>query len=145
MKSLKLSIERVNMIKKLKVIFEVYWIVILIAFAALLLLSGCKTTKEVIKYVEVPKISIQIDSVYTHSTDSFIEKQKGDTLYKLRWKTLYKDRVSIKTDTITKVLTQRIETIKEVKVRDKIWYLGLVGLVAIVLLLLWKLKVFFKI
>ncbi len=113
---------------------------ILIAFTSLLLLSGCKATERLI-YVDVPRVSVRIDSVYTYSTDSFIEKRniKGDTIWQQRFKTLYKDRVSLKTDTITKIKTERITTVKEVKTKGVFWYLGIVSSILFSLLVVWKL------
>jgi len=63
---------------------------------------GCKPIEKII-YVDKPIIKIQIDSVYTHSTDSFIEKQKGDTILQYRFKTLYKESLKLRVDTITKI------------------------------------------
>ena len=101
---------------------------ILSLFLALLLLSGCKT-KEVIRYVPITNTVTKIDSFTILKTDSFREFTKGDTIYKERWRTLYKSRVQIKHDTLTKVIEVAKPYSVEKEVikykRDWIWYMGL--------------------
>lgn len=112
-------------------------IIIILVFASTLIAS-CKT-KEVIRYVEIPKNIVKIDSVFTHSTDSFTEFQKGDTIFQLRYKTLYKNSVKIEHDTISKpyevIVKVPVDKIIIKYKRDLIWWMGLcVGLISILFL-----------
>ena len=88
----------------------------IILLPIIFVLIGCKPVEKII-YVDVPRTVIKIDSIYVNSTDSFIEKQKGDTIFQYRWKTYYKEKIKLNTDTITVVKEVRIPV--EVKV-DKI-------------------------
>ncbi len=114
---------------------------ILSLFVTLLLLSGCKT-KEVIRYVDVPSITMRIDSFTTHKTDSFVQFQKGDTLFRDRWQTLFKQQIKIKVDTIYKPYEVRVEVPTEKEVikykHDTIWWIGLIGTICGILFLLYK-------
>lgn len=87
---------------------------ILIVFTALLFV-GCKSAKE-IQYIDRYNKINTIDSIYIHQTDSFIQTQKGDTIFRDRWKTFYKDRIVIKKDSayfnITKTVQVPIEVVK---------------------------------
>lgn len=114
---------------------------ILIVILALFLLGGCKT-KEVIRYVDIPSVSVRIDSFTIQRTDSFREFTKGDTIYSYRWKTLFKDRVKIKMDTINIPFEVRVpfEVEKEVikYKHDTVWYVGLLFIIGTLLFLLYK-------
>ena len=114
---------------------------ILTVFLAIILLSGCKT-KEVIKYVDVPSIKLQIDSFTTHKTDSFVQFQKGDTLFRDRWRTLYKQQIKIKVDTIYKPYEVRVDVpVDKIVIQykhDPIWWIGLIVSIGGFLFLLYK-------
>jgi hypothetical protein len=88
----------------------------LIAVIVAILFYSCKPVEKLV-YVDVPRTIIKIDSIYVNSTDSFIEKQKGDTILQYRWKTYYKEKIKINVDTVTVV--KEVEIPVEVKV-DKI-------------------------
>jgi hypothetical protein len=102
---------------------------ILIAFTALFLLSGCKV-KEVIRYVPTPPtIVTKIDSITVLRTDSFREYVKGDTLYQLRWKTLYSEKIKIQKDTLSIPFEVRVEVpVEKIVIKykhDLLWWIGL--------------------
>ena len=78
---------------------------------------GCgakKVAESDVQYITIEKHDTLRDSVFTELThierDSIIIYQKGDTIYRDRWRTIYKDakqgiereRVVIRTDTIYK-------------------------------------------
>lgn len=89
--------------------------IILSIAVALLLLSGCKAKERiVIQTVEVPRIEVRVDSITIHRTDSFVQKFKGDTVYFESYKTIYKDKIKIKIDTITKLVTVEVPVDREV-------------------------------
>lgn len=102
---------------------------ILIAFTALLLFSGCKT-REVIRYVEIPQTITKIDSITIVRTDSTIIYTKKDTVYFQKWKTLFKEKVKIQKDTVSipiEVIKDKIITITKYKYkRDLLWWIGLI-------------------
>jgi len=123
-------------------------ILILSLATALILLVGCKPTERIIyQTVEVPRIEIRKDSVLVHRTDSFVTKIKGDTVYLQSFKTLYKDRVSIKVDTVTNVVEVPVpyEVIKEITKtkRDAFWWIGLITPIAALLFIGYKARKFF--
>ena len=107
------------------------------------LLSSCKV-KEVIRYVEVPKISVKIDSIYINKSDSVVMYQKGDTVFKEKYKTIFKDRFRYKTDSIAvpfEVIVEKpIEKIIEKKtyVKGIFWWIGVVASIIAVTLILNK-------
>ena len=114
---------------------------ILTVFLAIILLSGCKT-KEVIRYVDVPTIKLQIDSFTTYKTDSFVQFQKGDTLFRDRWRTMYKERIKIKSDSIYIPYEVRVDVpVDKIVIQykhDTIWWIGLIVSVGLFLFTLYK-------
>lgn len=103
---------------------------ILIAFTALLLFSGCKV-KEVIRYVPTPPtIVTKIDSITVLRTDSFREYLKNDTVYQLRWKTIYSEKIKIQKDTVSIPFEVRVEVpVEKIVIKykhDLLWWIGLV-------------------
>jgi len=105
--------------KKRITTFLLFWI--LIAFAAILLLSGCKAN-ELIKYIEIPKITTKIDSILIQRTDSFIQFSKNDTIYQSRWKTVFLDRVKIEKDTVSVPVKVLVDVPVEVEVLRYRWF-----------------------
>ena len=103
---------------------------ILIAFTALLFLNGCKV-KEVIRYVPTPPtIVTKIDSITVLRTDSFREYLKNDTVYQLRWKTIYSEKIKIQKDTVSIPFEVRVEVpVEKIVIKykhDLLWWIGLV-------------------
>ncbi len=91
------------------------------AIIAIIFFSSCKPT-ELIRYVEIPKISVKIDSVLVQKTDSFIQFQKGDTIFQSRWRTVFNDRVKIEVDSIAVPYEVRVDVIKNVEVLKYRWF-----------------------
>jgi len=105
--------------KKRITTFLLFWF--LIAFMAILLLSGCKA-KESIRYVEIPKITTKIDSILIQRTDSFIQFVKNDTIYQSRWKTVFRDRVKIEKDTVSIPVKVLVDVPIEVEILRYRWF-----------------------
>jgi len=113
---------------------------ILSLFLAIIFFSGCKT-KEVIRYVEIPKETIRIDSVTIERTDSFIQFSKKDTIYEQRFKTIYKDRIRIERDSIAVPFEVKVEVpVEVIKEVNKFGFLDWIGAFSILILVLWTLK-----
>ena len=80
--------------------------------------STIRPTETVISDREIARALIKTDSVYVH--DSIYLRERNDTVYLTRWKTVYRDRYSGKTDTC---YVDRRETVeKVVKERYVAWY-----------------------
>lgn len=95
-------------------------------FAAVALLTGCKTRERIVEHVRTDTL-IQLrherDSIYLH--DSTYVRERGDTLYIERWHTSWRDRV--RTDTVRVSHTDSVpvpyavEVVKEVE-RPLTWW-----------------------
>ena len=109
-----------------------------IMWVIVLLLVGCKQTE----YVTMP--SVERDSIYITKTerdslfvrDSVFVKDKGDTVFVEKWKTIYKSRVS--TDTMyierTDSIPYPVEVIVEKKyIPEWMWRITLFGVACAVL------------
>lgn len=119
---------------------------ILTLFLALVLFSGCKTI-EVIKEVPViVKEYVQrVDTFTLVTNDSVYIHQKGDTVFSERFRTVFRDRIKIRVDSIpypveVKEVSTKIEKVPvEVPIRDVFWWLGvlilLYGFIRLVLFL----------
>lgn len=119
-------------------------ILILSLFLATLSLVGCKPTERIIEVpVEVTKYVQRSDTVQVYSTDSIYIRERGDTIWIEKYKTLYRDRIQVRVDTVPKVVkvTEKITLEKKVKVRGVIWWSGIVGIVGLILSFgLWIMK-----
>lgn len=129
----------------------------LMMFAAMVLLTGCKTIEyvpvETVRTDTVKIAHIVTDSVFVEKHDSIVSYVKGDTvtIEKWHWRDRWRDKVSHDTvyksrvDTVTvAVPQQQTELTKWQKTRIKIanWLLWAVGalVVAIVARFVWRLK-----
>ena len=69
-----------------------------------LTLGGCRPMQVVggsTSHVsERETVSRQVDSVLVHVTDSVIIREKGDTVFVAKWRTVYRDRWHDRTDTL---------------------------------------------
>ena len=109
-------------------------ILILTAVLATIFLIGCKPTERIIEVpVEVTKYVQRSDTVQVYSTDSIYIRERGDTVWIEKYKTLYRDRIQVRVDTVPKVVkvTEKITLEKKIKVRGIIWWAGIVGLAAL--------------
>lgn len=110
----------------------------LVYIILLLLVVGCKQTEY------VPVVSTQTDSVYITKIekdsvlvrDSVFVKDKGDTVFVERWKTVYKSKVLTDTFYIEKrdSIPYPVEVVVEKKyIPGWMWWLALFGVVCAVL------------
>ena len=115
---------------------------------ALFLLNGCKPTERIVyRTIEVPRIEVRIDSVLVQRTDSFVQYQKGDTIYFEKHKTLYRDRIKLRTDTVSRIVEVPVE-VEKIKVVEKlrtdwIWWIGIASLIGIAIFVFIKLRKLF--
>lgn len=95
-------------------------------FAAVALLTGCKTRERIVEHVRTDTLIHSVlhrDSIYLH--DSTYVRERGDTLYIERWHTAWRDRV--RTDTVRVSHTDSVpvpyavEIVKEVE-RPLTWW-----------------------
>lgn len=90
----------------------------IILLISVLILFGCRTVTK-IEYVDRYNTRTEYDSIYIDRLDSTYIYQKGDTVYQFKYKTFYRDRIKIKTDTLinkeyytinkTKTVTRTVE------------------------------------
>ncbi len=110
------------------VLYNIKWntITIISALFVLLLLGGCRTTKQITNEVNNKKITEKEviekrDSIYIYKYDSvsFTFREKGDTIIiqKEIWKTKYEYRDVFKVDTIIKIdsIFISIEVVKTIE------------------------------
>lgn len=96
------------------------------------ILTSCVKTIEVVREVpvEVTKYVQRSDTLLINTTDSVYIRERGDTVLIERFRTMYRDRIRIQTDSvpyiveITKTETKTVEVDKPVKVRNTIYWLG---------------------
>lgn len=87
----------------------------------LILLTGCKTT-----YVPVETVRTEYrdkylrDSIYLH--DSINVYQKGDTIYKDRWRYEYRDKIVKDTVNVTDTIPVVVEVVKIKEVNKLTWW-----------------------
>lgn len=109
-------------------------ILILSLFLATLSLVGCKPTERIVEVpVEVTKYVQRSDTVQVYSTDSIYIRERNDTVWIEKYKTLYRDRIQVRVDTVPKVVkvTEKITIEKKVKVRGVVWWAGIVAIAAL--------------
>lgn len=72
------------------------------------------------------------DTLIVNTTDSVYIRQKGDTTYSEKFRTVYRDRVRVERDSVPYIVeitkTEFREVEKPVKVRDWIWWIGAIGI-----------------
>ncbi len=70
--------------------------------------------------------------------DSVIVRMRGDTVYKDRWHTEYKDRIVQQVDTVVRVDERIVEQVIEKKVIPRwCWYMVVCSFVVLLFLVLW--------
>ncbi len=130
---------------------------ILIAAIGLMLLAGCKSTRQTETSVVSNEKAVveRMDTVVTRDTvkivetsrDSVIVQTRGDSVYIDRWHIRYKEReavskaaeVKIMRDTVTKVVTQT-KTVTEKPKKNKLWhYIAGVAVIALAALAVYML------
>ena len=98
-----------------KTIGDLYWLIVIIIMYIILVLccSSCSTSKPVVlerTYHDTVHINnIRLDSVYMHDSIYFESIIKGDTVYRTKEITRWRDRVSIKHDTVYAVREKSVD------------------------------------
>lgn len=98
-----------------KTIGDLYWLIVIIIMyiAPVLCCSSCSTPKPVVlerTYHDTVHINnIRLDSVYMHDSIYFEYIVKGDTVYRTKEITRWRDRVSIKSDTVYAVREKSVD------------------------------------
>lgn len=110
----------------------IIWLILGLIFA-LIVLNGCTPKIQTI-YVDRwhVKDSIAYDSVYIERIDTIKTETKGDSVFitKIKYQDKYKVKIQkvFQKDTVSKVVEKPVTKIKEVKVRDLVWWLGMGGI-----------------
>lgn len=98
-----------------KTIGDLYWLIVIIIMYIVLVLccSSCSTSKPVVlerTYHDTVHINnLRLDSVYMHDSIYFESIVKGDTIYRTKEITRWRDRVSIKHDTVYAVREKSVD------------------------------------
>lgn len=98
-----------------KTIGDLYWLIVIIIMYIIIVLccSSCSTSKPVVlerTYHDTVHINnIRLDSVYMHDSIYFESIIKGDTVYRTKEITRWRDRVSIKHDTVYAVREKSVD------------------------------------
>lgn len=124
-----------------KTICDLYWLIVIIIMYIVLVLccSSCSTPKPVVlerTYHDTVHINnLRLDSVYMHDSIYFESIIKGDTIYRTKEITRWRDRVSIKHDTIYTVRENKADISVPVERKLSLWKQFAVPLISIVLMI----------
>ena len=123
-----------------KTIGDLYWLIVIIMYIVLVLCcSSCSTSKPVVlerTYHDTVHINnLRLDSVYMHDSIYFESIVKGDTIYRTKEITRWRDRVSIKHDTIYTVRENKADISVPVERKLSLWKQFAVPLISIVLMI----------
>ena len=124
-----------------KTIGDLYWLIVIIIMYIVLVLccSSCSTSKPVVlerTYHDTVHINnLLLDSVYMHDSIYFESIVKGDTIYRTKEITRWRDRVSIKHDTIYTVRENKADISVPVERKLSLWKQFAVPLISIVLMI----------
>lgn len=124
-----------------KTIGDLYWLIVIIIMYIVLVLccSSCSTSKPVVLertlHDTVHINNLRLDSVYMHDSIYFESIVKGDTIYRTKEITRWRDRVSIKHDTIYTVRENKADISVPVERKLSLWKQFAVPLISIVLMI----------
>lgn len=124
-----------------KTIGDLYWLIVIIIMYIVLVLccSSCSTSKPVVLertlHDTVHVYNLRLDSVYMHDSIYFESIIKGDTVYRTKEITRWRDRVSIKHDTIYTVRENKADISVPVERKLSLWKQFAVPLISIVLMI----------
>lgn len=124
-----------------KTIGDLYWLIVIIIMYIVLVLccSSCSTPKPVVLertlHDTVHVNNFRLDSVYMHDSIYFESIVKGDTIYRTKEITRWRDRVSIKHDTIYTVRENKADISVPVERKLSLWKQFAVPLISIVLMI----------
>lgn len=98
-----------------KTIGDLYWLIVIIIMYIIIVLccSSCSTSKPVVlerTYHDTVHINnFRLDSIFQHDSIYFESIIKGDTVYRTKEITRWRDRVSIKHDTVYAVREKSVD------------------------------------
>ena len=124
-----------------KTIGDLYWLIVIIIMYIVLVLccSSCTTSKPVVLertlHDTVHVNNLRLDSVFMHDSIYFESIIKGDTIYRTKEITRWRDRVSIKHDTIYTVRENKADISVPVERKLSLWKQFAVPLISIVLMI----------
>lgn len=124
-----------------KTIGDLYWLIVIIIMYIVLVLccSSCTTSKPVVLertlHDTVHVNNLRLDSVFMHDSIYFESIVKGDTIYRTKEITRWRDRVSIKHDTIYTVRENKDDISVHVERKLSLWKQFAVPLISIVLMI----------
>lgn len=124
-----------------KTIGDLYWLIVIIIMYIVLVLccSSCSTPKPVVLertlHDTVHVNNLRLDSVFMHDSIYFESIVKGDTIYRTKEITRWRDRVSIKHDTIYTVRENKADISVPVERKLSLWKQFAVPLISIVLMI----------
>lgn len=124
-----------------KTIGDLYWLIVIIIMYIVLVLccSSCSTPKPVVLertlHDTVHVNNLRLDSVFMHDSIYFESIIKGDTVYRTKEITRWRDRVSIKHDTIYTVRENKADISVPVERKQSLWKQFAVPLISIVLMI----------
>lgn len=124
-----------------KTIGDLYWLIVIIIMYIVLVLccSSCTTSKPVVLertlHDTVHVNNLRLDSVFMHDSIYFESIIKGDTVYRTKEITRWRDRVSIKHDTIYTVRENKADISVPVERKLSLWKQFAVPLISIVLMI----------
>ena len=124
-----------------KTIGDLYWLIVIIIMYIVLVLccSSCSTPKPVVLertlHDTVHINNLRLDSVFMHDSIYFESIIKGDTVYRTKEITRWRDRVSIKHDTIYTVRENKADISVPVERKLSLWKQFAVPLISIVLMI----------
>ena len=125
---------------------------ILSLILALFLLVGCKPSERII-YVDKPYpvdvVRLVKDTIRIEGKDSIVYKQRNDTVFVEKYSTKWREKITVKTDSIPypvkEIYTEKVEVEKKVLVKDWVWYLGLITIISGFVFLVVRIKRIFAI
>lgn len=124
-----------------KTIGDLHWLIVIKIMYIVLVLccSSCSTSKPVVlerTYHDTVHVNnLRLDSVYMHDSIYFESIIKGDTIYRTKEITRWRDRVSIKHDTIYTVRENKADISVPVERKLSLWKQFAVPLISIVLMI----------
>lgn len=124
-----------------KTIGDLYWLIVIIIMYIVLVLccSSCTTSKPVVLertlHDTVHVNNLRLDSVFMHDSIYLESIIKGDTVYRTKEITRWRDRVSIKHDTIYTVRENKADISVPVERKQSLWKQFAVPLISIVLMI----------
>ena len=98
-----------------KTIGDLYWLIVIIIMYIVLVLccSSCSTSKPVVLertlHDTIHVNNLRLDSVFMHDSIYFESIIKGDTIFRTKEITRWRDRVSIKHDTVYAVREKSVD------------------------------------